>query len=190
MKTSYSVSEFFKNCYSLLLTKLFYRPARLIRRPIYIRGRKGMTFKEGFTTGYRCRFEIFNPDNDTKLHIGKNCKIGDNVHIAASNSVVIGDDCLFASNIYISDTNHGDGSESPLLPPDERKLSSSFVEIGNNVWLGEGVAILPGSKIGDGVTVGAHSVVKGQIPPYTIIAGTPAKVIKIYDFEDEEWKRV
>lgn len=189
MGNTYTPSEFVKNCWSLLCTKLFFRPARLVRRPVYIRGRKGMTFGSGFTTGYRCRFELFGWQDGVKLQLGKNCKLGDNVHIAASERVTIGDDCLMASFVYISDTNHGTGEDDPMTPPDERILTSEPVEIGKCVWLGEGVAVLPGSKIGDGCIIGAHAVVKGEIPPYTVAAGTPAKVIKKYNFDKKTWER-
>lgn len=185
----YSPSEFLKNCYSLALTKLFFRPARLIRRPVYIRGGKGLTFGEGFTTGYRCRIEIFGQGAD-KLVFGKNCKIGDNVHLVSSGSVKIGDDCLFASNIFVSDTDHGGKNDLPTTPPDERELVSNPVEIGNCVWIGEGVAVLPGAKIGNGCIIGAHSVVKGEIPDYTIAVGTPAKVVKKYNFDNKIWEKV
>lgn len=183
----YSLSELIKNVYSLVLTKVFDRPARLIRRPVYIRGKKGMLFGDGFTTGYGCRFELFS--KGVSLHIGKNCKIGDHVHIAASENVTIGDDCLFASFVYISDTNHGTGSENPMTPPDDWELTSDPVSIGNCVWLGEGVAVLPGAKIGDGCTIGAHAVVKGEIPPYTVAVGAPAKPVKKYNFETNTWER-
>ncbi len=182
----YSLSELIKNTYSLLLTKLFNAPARLIRRPVYIRG-KGMAFGKGFTTGYRCRFELFG--SGITLSIGENCKIGDNVHIAATENVTIGDNCLFASFVYISDTNHGTGKEHPMTPPDSRPISADPVSIGNCVWLGEGVAVLPGAKIGDGCTIGAHSVVKGEIPPYTVAVGAPAKPVKKYNFETNTWER-
>ncbi len=185
----YSPSEWIKNCYSLVLTKLFYRPARLIRRPIYIRGRKGFEFHKGFTTGYGCRIEIFSKKDEKTLKIGDNCKIGDRVHIVASESVVIGSDCLMASHIFISDTNHGDNFSDPTVPPDERPLTTSPVSIGNQVWIGEGAAILPGATIGNGCIVGAHAVVKGQIPDYCIVAGAPAKVIKKYNFESKQWER-
>lgn len=190
MSNTYSPSEFIKNCWSLLCTKLFFRPARLIRRPVYIRGKKGMCYGTGFTTGYRCRFELFGWENGVKLTIGKNCKIGDNVHMAASESVTIGNDCLFASNVYISDTNHGDGTEAPMTPPDSRKLTSDRVSIGNCVWLGEGVAVLPGAKIGDGCIIGAHAVVKGEIAPYSIAVGAPARVVKRYNFEKKVWEKI
>ena len=191
MKISYSPSEFVKNCWSLFCTKLFFRPARLIRRPTYIRGKKGICFGEGFTTGYRCRFDIFNAeDGNAKLDIGKNCKIGDNVHFVASQKVTVGDDCLMASNIFISDTNHGGENDHPMTPPDSRELTTNPVKIGKCVWIGEGVAVLPGSEIGDGCIVGAHSVVKGKIPPYTIVVGAPAKVIKKYEFETGLWQKL
>ena len=184
---NYSLSELVKNAYSLVLTKLFYPSARLIRRPVYIRGRKGISFGKGFTTGYRCRFELMGEGITVRL--GKNCKIGDNVHIAASQQVTIGDNCLFASHIYISDTNHGTGEDNPMTPPDSRPLTASPVAIGSNVWLGEGVAVLPGAKIGDVCIIGAHAVVKGEIPPYTVAVGAPAKPVKRYNFETNTWER-
>lgn len=189
MAMAYSPSEFVKNCWSLLCTKLFYRPARLVRRPVYVRGRKGMTFGAGFTTGYRCRFEMFDWQEGVKLTIGDNCKLGDNVHIVASGRVTIGDDCLLASHIFISDTNHGDGTEAPTTPPDSRPLSADPVSIGNCVWIGEGVAVLPGAKIGDGCIIGAHAVVKGEIPAYSVAVGAPAKVVKRYNFDTACWEK-
>ena len=189
MTNAYSPSEFVKNCWSLLCTRLFYRPARLIRRPVYIRGGKGMTFGPGFTTGYRCRLEIFNPQDGIKLTIGEHCKFGDQVHITATERVTMGNDCLLASHIFISDTNHGTGLEDPRTPPDSRPLTTSPVTIGNCVWIGEGAAILPGSSVGDGCIIGAHAVVKGVIPAYSVAAGAPARVIKRYNFETSAWEK-
>lgn len=189
MSLSYSPSEMIKNGWSLLCTRLFFRPARLVRRPVYIRGRKGMTFGAGFTTGYRCRFEVFAPENGVKLTIGNHCKMGDNVHIVASESVVMGDDCLLASHVFISDTNHGDGTQAPMTPPDSLPLTAAPVSIGSCVWIGEGAAVLPGARIGDGCIIGAHAVVKGEIPAYTVAAGAPARPVKRYNFETKTWER-
>lgn len=185
---NYSPSELIKNCWSLLVTKIFFRGARLVRRPIYIRGRRGIVFGRGFTTGYRCRFDIFG--EGVKLTLGSNCKIGDNVHIVASEKVDIGENCLMASHIFISDTNHGDSNADPTTPPDDRQLVSSPVSIGKNVWIGEGACILAGTKIGDGCIIGAHAVVKGEIPDYSIAVGSPARVVKRYNFENKAWEKV
>jgi acetyltransferase-like isoleucine patch superfamily enzyme len=194
MKNGYGLGELIKNSISLCYTKIFYKGARLIRRPIYVRSKKLLKYEKGFTTGYGCRLEMFDI-HDKKiptLVIGKNCKIGDHVHIAAGESIVIGDNCLFASKIYISDICHGDYSDSesasnPNTPPDERKLSTNKVVIGNNVWLGDNVCILPGVAIGDGCIIGANSVVNRDIPASSIAVGAPAKVVKKYDDEKEMW---
>lgn len=194
MKNGYGLGEIIKNSISLLYTKIFFKDARLIRRPIYIRGKKFLSYRKGFTTGYGCRLEMFNihSNNSPKLVIGTNCKIGDNVHIAAGERVTIGDNCLFASKIYISDISHGDYSNTenasnPNTPPDERPLSTNPVTIGDNVWLGDNVCILPGVKIGKGVVVGANAVVNKDIPDNCVAVGIPARVIKIYDEVKKGW---
>jgi len=197
INNKYGLGEIIKNIISLLYTKLFYKNARLIRTPIYVRGKSYLKFGKGFTTGYNCRIEMFNlnGENKYKLIIGKNCKIGDYVHIAAGESVTIGDNCLFASKIYISDICHGNYSgnyvmSSPDVPPDSRKLFTKPVQIGDNVWIGENVCVLPGAKIGSGCIIGANAVVNSNIPKNSIAVGSPARVVKKFDQEKKQWIRV
>jgi acetyltransferase-like isoleucine patch superfamily enzyme len=194
MVNSYGIEELFNNVISFIYTKLFYNGARLIRRPIYVRGKKFLQFSEGFTTGYNCRIEMFDTGvgGSKKLLIGKNCKIGDYVHIAAGEKVTIGDNCLLASKIYISDISHGnysdtDDASSPHVPPDERKLFTKPIQIGDNVWIGENVCILSGVEIGNGCIIGANAVVNKNIPPNSIAVGSPARVVKKYDEEKKHW---
>ena|SRR3569833_3199784 len=109
--------------------------------------------------------------------------------------VVIGNNVLMASKIYISDCTHGSysGNEfdsDPEIPPAERPLIAQPVVIEDNVWLGEFVSVLPGVTIGKGTIVGANSVVSRSLPPYVIAVGTPAKVIKNYNFETRMWENV
>ena len=129
------------------------------------------------------------------IEIGNDVVINDFVHIAAVNSVKIGDRCLIASKVLITDHSHGiyDGSDqsSPAEPPVFRKLSSKKgVIIGENVWLGEYVSVLPGAIIGDGVIVGANSIVVGELPANTICVGSPAKPIKCFSFETNTWNSI
>jgi len=194
MQNQYSLSEIISTAYALICTKLFYKGARLIRRPFYCRGKSRLHFAEGFTIGHHCRFDLLGEENDNskKLIIGMNGKIGDNVHIVANKKVIIGDNCLMASKIFISDTSHGDYSNTttsslPTIPPDERQLYSKPIKIGNNVWIGENVCILLGVSIGDGCIIGANSVVNRDIPDNCIVAGAPAKVIKKWDAELNMW---
>lgn len=197
MKNGYGLGEIIKNSISLIYTKVFYKGARLIRRPIYVRGKKYFKYGEGFTTGYNCRIEMFDTGKgkEKKLVLGKNCKIGDYVHIAVGEEVIIGDNVLIGSKVLISDLNHGNygGEEmhcNPNTPPDNRPINTKPVSIGDNVWIGDNVCILKGVKIGNGCVIGANSVVNIDVPNYSIVVGSPAKVVKKYNEEFKIWERI
>jgi acetyltransferase-like isoleucine patch superfamily enzyme len=186
----YSFSEILKTFYSLLITKMFFHNARLIRRPIYLRGRKSIFGANKLTTGYNCRFDL-NGKQKT-LFIGDYCEMGDNAHIVAHKKIFIGNNVLIASNVFISDTNHGNyqGStpSSPSTKPNERLLNYNPVFIGDNVWIGQNCVILPGSSIPEGCIIGANSVVNTKFETKNcIIVGSPAKIIKVFDFDKKVW---
>jgi acetyltransferase-like isoleucine patch superfamily enzyme len=178
-------------------TKLIGRNIRIIRFPFILRGRKYIDFGKNLTTGYWCRFEVFvnNSDDHKRIVLGNNIQINDFVHICAIEHVEIGDGCLFASHVYISDNSHGiyDGGikdSLPGIPPDHREYYTKPVIIGKNVWLGEGVIIMPGVTIGDGCVIGAHSVVNKDIPANCIAVGSPARIVKTFSNEKKCWVRV
>lgn len=179
-----------------LLTRILFPRARLVRFPIYVRGRSSMKLGDGLTTGVNVRLDAFAPRGSPPvLHIGRHVQINDSVHIGAIEQVVIGDHTLIASRVFISDHNHGsyqvqDAASAPEIPPADRPLSSRPVHIGRNVWLGEQVCILPGVTIGDGAIVGANSVVTRDIPPNSISAGNPARVIRVFDASTQTWRRI
>lgn len=180
----------------LLYTKIFYRSSRIIRFPIYIRGRKHIDFGSKLTTGVGCRFEAFeNKKSNVSLKFGKNVQLNDLVHISAMCEVTIGNDVLIASKVYISDCTHGIYSNSdqhtdPKIKPINRPYSTSPVRIGNNVWLGESVSVLPGVSIGDGAIIGANSLVNKSIPPNCIAVGSPARPIKIFNEKTNKWEKI
>ena len=181
---TYGFFGFIRLIKDIFLTKIFNRPARLIRRPLYIRGNRYIKIDSGFTSGVGLRLDAF-PNSGNKeavLIIGKNVQVNDYVHIGAIDSITIGDNTLIASKVFITDHNHGvfeDLSEL-AIPPIKRALSSKAVSIGKNVWIGENVSILPGVSIGDGSIIGAGSVVTKDIPNSVIAVGSPARVIKKY----------
>ncbi|MBQ5454589.1 MAG: acyltransferase, partial [Prevotella sp.] len=94
--------------------------------------------------------------------------------------ITIGNHLLTGTNVLITDNSHGATDYASLVvPPIERTVvSHGPVKIGNNVWLGNNVCVLPNVTIGDGAVVGANSVVTHDIPPYAIVAGIPAKIVK------------
>ena len=95
------------------------------------------------------------------------------------------------SKILIIDNSHGsykgEDQSSPMVPPNERPLYSSPVEIGDNVWIGEHAVIMPGVRVGSGCIIGANSVVTKSIPDNCIACGAPAVVIKRWDEEKQVW---
>jgi acetyltransferase-like isoleucine patch superfamily enzyme len=128
------------------------------------------------------------------LHIGERLSASDGVHIACAFKVTIGNDVLIGSKVHITDHNHGnyDGPASslPIEAPATRSLTGSSVYIGNRVFLSDGVVVLPGSYIEDGVIVGANSVVNGNLKRNTICVGAPAKPLKKFDNEKKEWIKI
>lgn len=121
--------------------------------------------------------QVFNPS----IIIGDNVHLGMNCQITSINKVVIGDNFLSGKNIFISDHSHGfDLLKEREIPPIKRPLSSKGeVEIGKNVWIGNNVCILSGVHIGNNVTVGANAVVTKNVPSNCVIAGIPARIIKM-----------
>lgn len=114
------------------------------------------------------------------IHIGADCCFGAFNHITATNKIEIGSGFLSGKWVTITDNSHGTSDMDDLkLPPSCRKvLSKGPVIIGKNVWVGDKATILPNVRIGDGAVIAANAVVTKDVPPYSIVAGNPAKVIK------------
>lgn len=132
----------------------------------------------GMTEGQQCL-------TDPVVKIGDRCLIGRNSGIVGHLSIVIGDDVWTGHNVYITDQNHG--YEDVSIPISQQTQPERSVSIGDGSWLGFGVVVLPGSRIGKHVAIGANSVVNGSIPDYSVAVGAPAKVIKRYT-PDSGWK--
>lgn len=183
--------------YCVIRTKLLFPNARIIRFPFDVRDKEHITIGKNFTAGRNCRFEgTADIQKGVKtLLIGDNVQVNDFVHITAGERVEIQDNVLIASKVYISDTVHGSYGKhnihsDPTIPPSERPLINSPVVIEENVWLGDGVCVLPNVTIGKGSIVGANAVVTKSIPAFSIAAGIPARVIKKYNFDSKKWENI
>lgn len=116
-----------------------------------------------------------------EICIGNNVTMTNNTTISCLNKIVIGDGVLIGRGALITDNSHGqnDTIEDLLVPPVKRKLySKGPIIINKNVWIGANACITGNVTIGEGAIVGANSVVTHNVPPYTIVAGVPAKIIR------------
>lgn len=118
--------------------------------------------------------------------------IGDYTRIGLNNTIIgpvrIGDHVNLAQNVTVTGLNHNFQDVEKQI--DEQGVSTLPVTIEEDVWIGANTVILPGVSIGRHSVVAAGSVVSRSIPPYSVCAGTPARVIKQYDFPTKEWKKV
>lgn len=117
-------------------------------------------------------FPPFNTDCGKNLRIGKRVFINSGCKFQDQGGITIGDDVLIGQNAVIATLNHA------MDPAHRGDMVPAPVRIGNQVWLGANVTLLPGVTVGDGAIVAAGAVVTKDVPPRTIVAGVPAKEIK------------
>lgn len=122
------------------------------------------------------RGQTFNPE----IIFGNNCSINDGAHITAINSISVGDNVIISKNVLITDNAHGSSTfEMMNIAPIYRPIHSKGpVLIDDNVWIGEKASIMPGVHIGKGSIIGANAVVTKDVPPYSVVAGVPAIIVK------------
>lgn len=144
-------------------------PSETVRMREILKGLLGFTGDDDFIINqpFRC-------DYGSQISIGKRFFSNFNFTVLDEARVTIGDDCFIGPNVSIYTACH---STDPV-ERNSRKEWARPVTIGNNVWIGGSVTILPGVTIGNNVTIGAGSVVVADIPSDTIAVGNPCRVIK------------
>lgn len=122
------------------------------------------------------------------LSIGEGSIIGNLNHIFATGEIEIGKNVLTADKVFIADNQHEFANINiPILSQGIKQLSK--IKIGDGSWIGENVCII-GANIGKNCVIGANSVVTKDIPDYCVAVGSPARVIKKYDFSTKKWLSV
>lgn len=169
----YSVPDVLLLGYYFVRTKMFFGQARLIRGGFQLRNFGEFVFGVGFTAGRFNRIDVF---EDAELTIGNNFRMTDFNHIGCASSVVIGDDVLVASGVYITDHDHK--ISTSFLPPAQTGLTIEPVKIGSRVWIGEKATILKGVDIGNDCVIAANAVVTKSVPPGCVVAGNPARILR------------
>jgi acetyltransferase-like isoleucine patch superfamily enzyme len=119
---------------------------------------------------------------DARIRIGGGTFLNMGVMVAANELVEIGDHCMFANHCFVTDANHR--FDDPDKPITWQGFSSKGpTRVGDNVWCGAGVVITSGVTVGERCVIGANSVVTQDIPPFSVAAGAPAKVLKTVAYD-------
>ena len=122
------------------------------------------------------------------LFIGNDVIISEGCIISACNRIVIEDHVGISPYVMIIDSSRKPGSID--RPSKEQDLKIGYVHIEADSWIAYNACIMPNVTIGRHCIIGALSVVNKDIPPYSVAVGSPAEVVKRYDFDRKEWIRI
>jgi acetyltransferase-like isoleucine patch superfamily enzyme len=118
-----------------------------------------------------------------RIRIGEGTFLNLRVMIASLELVEIGDHCMLANGCMVSDSAHR--FDDPSRPITWQGFTSKGpTRLGDNVWLGANVVVTSGVTIGERCVIGANSVVTRDVPPFSVAAGAPAKVIRAIEYPD------
>lgn len=176
---------------------IIYRPGlsrlganSLILLPRWIYNKKHISIGDNSIIG---RFAILHPiknygqrEYSSKILIGNNVYIGGFSQIHCMELISIDDGCVLSEHVYISDIAHGLVPDAGLIMEQDLECKGP-VYIGANTFIGYGVSVMPGVTLGKNCIVGTRSVVTHSFPDYSMIAGSPAKLLKTYCFKEKEW---
>jgi acetyltransferase-like isoleucine patch superfamily enzyme len=158
----------------VLLSTKFDKPSRIcVRGHITVIKRYGFINVNDYTTFWpRAKLSCVgrSKSDQAKLQIGHRCSIGDRTEIHSGKNISIGNEVIIAWDCVIMDRDyHSTSGGIEAIRP---------VVIGDKVWIGCRSILLKGITVGEGAVIGAGSVVTKDVPPYTLVAGNPAKRIK------------
>lgn len=123
--------------------------------------------------GFQCITSL-----EENIHIDDYATIGSGCNLRNFNEIKIGKFCMIASGCYFTNGGHDKSSFEPFSGP---------LHIGNGCWIGGGAKIVGSLKIGDNAIIGAGSVVIRDVPPGSIVAGVPAKIIGMRQIPERVW---
>jgi virginiamycin A acetyltransferase len=122
-------------------------------------------------------FVKFKPAGGTgDIVIGSDCHLNSGCVLYSGNGITIGNAVSVAANCVFAPANHEYADPERLIQQQGFQPSRGGIEIGDDVWLGAGCVLLDGARVGRGAVVGAMTLVRGEVPPYAVVAGNPMTI--------------
>jgi acetyltransferase-like isoleucine patch superfamily enzyme len=121
--------------------------------------------------------------HEGSLRIGDKVVFGRDVTVNGFLDIEIGAASIVADRVYVTDFDHR--TEDVTVPIKDQGIVKTPVRIGPDVWIGTKVSVLRGTRIGQGSVLGANAVVRGDIPPFSVAVGAPARVVRNRLDDDE-----
>jgi len=154
-----------------------------IGKPVHLKNIKRFKFAKNVRIFPHSRLEVYG--NGT-IEINENVSIGQNIHVTSAGKLIIKSGTLITANVCITNIDHEyEDIDVPVL---SQSMKVTDTIIGENCFIGTGVMIQAGTRLGKHNIIGANSVVRGEFPDYCVIAGSPARIIKKYNEESKRWE--
>lgn len=172
---------------AMLLKPLFkkYGDSCYMGAPVVISGKRNISIGNRVRIYPGLRMEAI---DEGSIEIKDNVSIGQNFHCTSKGKLVIGKKTTISGNTFITNIDHEYRNIGKHIMDQPTLVKNTY--IGENCFIGYGVTIQAGTRLGKQCIVGANAVVRGEFPDYCVIAGVPAKIIRKYNFETKTWERV
>jgi len=170
---------------------LYFPSPRIILNPDRIRFGDGCHIGKGSVLAACSKFETGLADQkfDSVIILGKGVWATSALQVFSAVRVEIDDSVMIAANVFISDYQHG-YEDANSAYKDQPLAQIAPIRIGTGCWIGQNVVIMPGVTIGEFSIIGANSVVTKSVPKQSIAVGSPARVLKQWDHQQNCWKSV
>jgi acetyltransferase-like isoleucine patch superfamily enzyme len=158
-----------------------------IANKVQFLGIHNIEIQDNCTIGENTTFTVNDrSDKEIRLKIGSNTYIGRNNFFSVGNYVNIGPYCIFGNNCSFVSSDHV--FDTPLVPYAlSGNSTQKGIKVGANCWIGINVPVVGDVEIGHGSIIGANALIVRDVPPFSIVVGNPARIIKRYDFRLEKW---
>ncbi|WP_448672243.1 acyltransferase [Sphingobacterium multivorum] len=172
-----------------ILYKFFFKKIEFpsyIGKPVFLHGVNKIAIGRRVRIFPNVRLEVHG--DDSSLTIEDNVAIGQNVHITSGGNLIIGESTTILANVFITNIDHNYTEIDRHILEQEMLIKNT--QIGENCFIGIGAAIQAGTILGRQCVVGANSVVRGVFPDYCVIVGVPARIVKRFNFDTQQWEKI